>query len=127
MLDISEEEMTIYNKLKRQNGEKFTQAIKSTRPPYWCMNVRWMYYYTLDVIPMILPKLSEALHAIILPDAEKVANSECPLKLLSDAGYDAYIVTDQNHWDSIKNTARQMKGSARFGTDRYKVIILLTR
>lgn len=112
--------MTIYNKLKRQNGEKFTQAIKKHAPAVL------VHERALDVLlhagrdPNDVPKLSEALHAIILPDAEKVANSECPLKLLSDAGYDAYIVTDQKSQDSIKKYFAPNERLCTFGTDRYK-------
>ena len=100
----------IYKQLKKQNGEKFAQAIRGDRD----------HDGNLLVIPDILHilefagnnedearQLRPVLKEIYLTKQEsQYYTNKDPLELLSDAGYDAFVVKNEKQKNSIKKYYR---------------------
>ncbi|MBQ6027726.1 MAG: leucine-rich repeat protein [Alphaproteobacteria bacterium] len=100
----------IFNKLKKQNGEKFAQAIRGDRD----------HDGNLLIIPNILHilefaghdenearKLRPILKEIYLTKTEnQYQTDQDPLELLNAAGYDAFVVTNEEQKNSIKKYYR---------------------
>lgn len=110
----------MFNKLKKQNGEKFAQAVRKHAP------AALEYESILKLLkhagsnPDDVPNIAPLIHDICIPKVEKKTKPKCPIKLLDKAGYDAYYVTDRESQDRIKKYFKEDEQLCTFGTDRWK-------
>lgn len=100
----------VFKKLKKQNGEKFAQIIRGDKD----------HDYDLCEIPNIVhilefagknPEDAKMLRRVIkeiyvFKEESKYYVDKNPLELLSDKGYDAFIVTNEEEKNSIKKYYR---------------------
>lgn len=112
--------MNIYKKIKKQNGEKFAQALRKEAPA--AMETEEI----IDIVkyagrdPNDVAKISSAIHSFLIQDEDVKKTPECPIALLDKAGYDAYIVTDRKSQDAISVYFEPDEKLCTFGTPRYK-------
>lgn len=107
--------------LKKQNGEAFARAIREECPALldYEDGHKLLKYAGKD--PKDAKKLSLFLNSVVVPDGEKIKEDpECPLVLLDRAGYNAFVVTDRESQDSIKNLYARGEVICTIGTDRWK-------
>lgn len=110
----------IFRKIKARNGEKFAQKLKIHAP------LALEHEKTIEILRHAgtdvedVEKISKTLHALLVQDSKKPEEPQCPLKLLDDAGYNAYIVTDRKSQDAIKKYYRPGEELCTFKEDRWK-------
>lgn len=111
---------SIFNKLKRQNGEKFAKALRIEAP------IAFEDDRILDIVKHAgndendVKLISKTVHSLLSKKEEEEIVTECPLSLLDKAGYNAYFVTDAKSQDAIKKYFASDEELCTFGSDRWK-------